>query len=378
MAEMTEHLDKLNELNKRISLHEKITATHTSMNEIFPFIARIAIAIYDPGTGLIKTYLHSSDDKHPLAHYQAYLNDVPSLKQIVDKGSPRVINNYLTFEHSGNEHTKRIGRQGYVASYTLPMFNDGEFYGFVFFNSNEKNVFTETALQQIDIYAHLISLMVINESNVINTLTAAVKTTGKITHMRDPETGSHLDRMSRYSRLIAMKLADEYNLSDDFIEHIFMFSPLHDIGKIAIPDSVLLKPGKLTAHEKDIMQTHARMGCEIIDDLLKNFDLESIEYIDMLRNIIQYHHETISGHGYPRGIKGDDIPIEARIVAVADIFDALTSVRPYKEAWSNDKACTLLKGLAGESLDETCVNALLSNMKEVEDIQKCFQDSVYS
>jgi len=374
MAEMTEHLDKLNELNKRISLHEKITATHTSMNEIFPFIARIAIAIYDSDTGLIKTYLHSSGDKNPLAHYQAYLSDVPSLKQIVDKGLPRVINNFLTFENSGNEHTIRIARQGYVASYTLPMFKDGEFFGFVFFNSNERNVFTESVLRQIDIYGHLISLMVINESNVINTLTAAVKTTGKITHLRDPETGSHLDRMSRYSRLIAMKLADEFNLSDDFIEHIFMFSPLHDIGKIAIPDSVLLKPGKLNDREKDIMQTHARMGCEIIDDLLKNFDLESIEYIDMLRNIIEFHHETMNGRGYPSGIEGDGIPIEARIVAVADVFDALTSVRPYKEAWSNEKACTLLKGLAGETLDESCVNALLSNMKEVEDIQKCFHD----
>jgi HD-GYP domain-containing protein (c-di-GMP phosphodiesterase class II) len=196
--------------------------------------------------------------------------------------------------------------------------------------------------------------------------------------MRDPETGSHLDRMSRYSRLIAMKLADEYNLSDDFIEHLFMFSPLHDIGKIAIPDSVLLKPGKLNASERNIMKTHAHMGCEIIDDLLKNFDFENIEYIDMLRNIIEYHHENINGHGYPRGIKGDDIPIEARIVAVADVFDALTSARPYKDAWSNTKACALLKDLAGKTLDETCVNALLSNMEDVKNIQKCFQHNMYN
>ncbi|GAA6171073.1 HD domain-containing protein [Colwellia sp. KU-HH00111] len=373
---MAEHFDQLNELNERISLHEKITATHKSINALFPFIARIAVAIYDPGSGLIKTYIHSSDIPPSLNHYQAYLDDVPSLKKIKDRGLPRVINNFLTFEHSGNEHTKRIGRQGYVASYTLPMFNNGEFFGFVFFNSNKKNVFTETVLQQIDIYGHLISLMVINESNIIHTLTAAVKTTGNITHLRDPETGSHLDRMSRYSRLIAMKLADEYNLSDDFIEHIFMFSPLHDIGKIAIPDSVLLKPGKLTNDEKDIMQTHAKMGCEIIDDLLKNFDLENIEYIEMLKNIIAHHHETINGKGYPEGIEGDQIPIEARIVAVADIFDALTSVRPYKPAWSNDKASTLLKELAGNTLDETCVSALLDNMNEVEDIQTYFQDSI--
>ena len=107
---MNEHRDKLNELNKSISLHEKITATHQSICEVFPFIARIAVAIYDQVTGLIKTYIHSSADEHPLEHYQAYLDDVPSLKKIVDKGLPRVINNFLTFEQSDSEHTRRIGR----------------------------------------------------------------------------------------------------------------------------------------------------------------------------------------------------------------------------------------------------------------------------
>ncbi|WP_085299009.1 HD domain-containing phosphohydrolase [Cognaticolwellia mytili] len=375
---MAEHLNKLDYLNKKISLHEKLIATHRSMNEVFPFIARIAVAIYDPKTGLIKTFIHSSSDKNPLANYQAYLDDVPSLKRIVERGLPRVINNFLTFEQTGSEHEKRIGREGYAASYTLPIFKNGDFFGLIFFNSNKKGVFTEKILGQIDIYAHLISLMILNESNLINTLGAAIKMTGEITHIRDPETGSHLDRMSRYSRLIAMKLADKYDFSDNFIEHIFMFSPLHDIGKIGIPDSVLLKPGKLTQIERDIMQKHPNIGCEIIDDLLKSFDLENIEYIDMLRNIIESHHEAINGEGYPNKIRGKNIPIEARIVTVADVFDALTSVRPYKEAWSNEKACKTLRELAGKTLDEDCVNALIDNMTEIELIQSCFQDDIYS
>jgi HD-GYP domain-containing protein (c-di-GMP phosphodiesterase class II) len=375
---MPDHIDKLNVLNQNISLHEKITSTHKIISETFPFIARIAIAIYDSATGLIKTYIHSSEDDHSLTHHQAYLNEVPSLKKIIDKGLPRVINNFVTFEHSKNKHVERIGRQGYAASYTLPIFNNGEFFGFIFFNSIQKDVFTESVLRQIDIYAHMISLMVINETNLIHTLTAAVKTTGKITHVRDPETGSHLDRMSRYSRLIAMSLAEKHGLSDDFIEHLFMFSPLHDIGKIGIPDNVLLKPGKLDDDERDIMQKHAPMGREIIDDLLENFELENIEYITMLRNIIEYHHESIDGQGYPKGIKGDQIPIEARIVAVADVFDALTSVRPYKEAWSNEKAFKMLSELGGNTLDEECVNALLINKVEIGIIQHCFEDNQYA
>lgn len=374
---MTEHHDVLEELNKQIPLREKIIAAHKSVNDIFPFIARIAVAIYDTDTSMLKTYLHSSGDDHPLENYQALLDDVPSLKEILEKGLPRVINNHLTFENEEHEHTKRIGRQGYAASYTLPIFNDGKFFGFIFFNSYEQDVFSEAVLSHVDIYGHMISLMVINELTSISTLTAAVKTTGGMTHYRDPETGSHLDRMSRYSRLIASDLAIKYNLDDTYIEHIFMFSPLHDIGKIGIPDNILLKPASLDDDERNIMKTHASKGREIIDELLANFGLENIKYVDVLRNIAEFHHEAVNGGGYPQGMKGDDIPLEARIVAVADVFDALTSIRPYKNAWTNEKAIQMLKQLAGETLDQDCVNALLKNIDQVEQIQKQFNEDAY-
>ena len=374
---MDEHNDALEKLNKLIPLREKLIATHKSVGELFPFIVRIAISIYDPETNVLKTYLHSSGDDNPLGHYQAHIDDAPSLKKMLDSGLPRVINNMLTFEGGEHEHTRRIGRQGYAASYTMPMFNAGSFFGFIFFNSNKKNVFIEKILRQIDIYGHLISLMVINELTSIRTLAAAVKTTGSISHIRDPETGSHLDRMSRYSRLIAYTVADKYKLNDNYIEQIFMFSPLHDIGKIAIPDNILLKPGRLNDSEKTIMDTHAHVGREMIDELLENFGLENIEHMDMLRNIAEFHHESVNGQGYPSGIKGDEIPLEARIVAVADVFDALTSTRPYKEAWSNENAIQALKNLAGEKLDHECVNALIQNMDKVEQIQKLFSDNIY-
>jgi len=374
---MSDHHDALEELNKHTSLREKLTATHKSVSEIFPFIVRIAIAIYDPETGVLKTYIHSSGEDNPLDNFQTYLDDAPSLKAILNKGLPRVVNSMVTFENGQHEHTKRIGRQGYAASYTLPMFNNGVFFGFLFFNSDEKDVFSESVLRQMDVYSHLISLMVVNELASIQTLSAVVKATGRITHERDPETGSHLDRMSRYSRIIASTLADKYRLNDEYIEHLFMFSPLHDIGKISIPDNILLKPDKLNENEKNIMQTHARKGREMIDDLLQNFGLENIQHIDMLRNIAEFHHETINGKGYPAGLKGDDIPIEARIVAVADVFDALTSIRPYKEAWSNSNAFQYLSELAGETLDHDCVNALINNIDKIEEIQKQFKENTY-
>jgi len=375
---MNQHHDALQELNKKLPLRDKLVATHKSLSAMFPFIVRIAIAIYDPETHILKTYMHSSGEDNPLDNYQALIDDAPSLKEILKKGLPRVANSLVTFESGEHEHTRRIGRQGYAASYTLPMFNNGAFFGFIFFNADRKDVFDENVLKQVDVYGHLIALMVLSELTSVYTLSAAVKTTGSFTSFRDAETGSHLDRMSRYSRLIASELAEKYQLDDSYIEHIFMFSPLHDIGKISIPDNILLKPGKLNESEKLTMNTHAQKGREMIDTILNNFGLENIDYLDMLRNIAEYHHETVNGKGYPSGKRGEEIPLEARIVAVADVFDALTSKRPYKESWDNDKAIEMLRKLAGETLDKDCVDALIKNKDKITEIQKQFKESIYA
>ncbi len=372
-----DHTDAFGFLNSNAPLREKLCAAHQTVQQSLPFIARIALTLYDPQTRVLKSYLHSSNDHEPMEHYQAIIDSAPSLVDMLKRGRPRVINNMLTIQQGEREHTRRIGREGYAASYTLPMFNNGDFAGFLFFNSFEHDVFNEPVLRQLDLYGHLISLMVVNELSNIHTLNAALKTTGHITHHRDPETGSHLDRMSRYSRLIARALADRYQLDDDYIEHIFMFSPLHDIGKIAIPDSILLKPDTLTEDEMRIMRTHPLRGQEMIIDLLANFGLENTEHVDMLRNIAVYHHEAINGHGYPEGRSGNEIPLEARIVSVADVFDALTSRRPYKEAWDNDHAFEALRKMAGEQLDQDCVAALLSQREEIELIQQQFRENVY-
>jgi len=374
---MDQHRDSLEALNTDASLKDKLVRTHQAVQARLPFIARIAIALYDPKTNLLKTYLHSSGEADPLSQYQSSLSDAPSLANILKQGRPRVINNMVTMEDQRHEHTRRIGRTGYQASYTMPIFTNGVFLGFIFFNSSERDVFDEATLGQIDVFGHLISLMVINELTTMRTLAAAISTTARFTHFRDPETGSHIDRMSRYCRLIATELAPRYKLNDDYIEHVFMYSPLHDIGKMTIPDSILFKPGELDDREREIMRDHTRRGREIIDEVLLNFELDGVQHVKILRNIAEYHHEAMDGRGYPEGLSGEEIPLEARIVAVADVFDALTSRRSYKDAWTNDDAFAMLRRMAGEKLDGECVDALLRKRDEVERIQEQFQENPF-
>jgi HD-GYP domain-containing protein (c-di-GMP phosphodiesterase class II) len=373
---MFEHQDILASLNGKLPLSEKIDYLHGFLRQRFDFIDRIAVAIYDQKTDLLKTFLHSSNDENPLVLYSAKLADSASMQEILKVGRPRVINDLDIFSSVQAEHARRIAALQYKSSYTMPMFMNGEFFGFLFFNSHLKDAFDETTLHFLDMVGHFISLLVIHDMSTTRSLYAIVKTAANMTLHRDAETGAHLDRMSNFARLIAKEVAKKYQLNDELVEHIFLFSPLHDIGKIGIADSILLKPGKLTDTEFDTMKTHAAKGGEIIDMMLKNLGFDEFPHAEILRNIARYHHEAINGSGY-NGLTDEEIPIEAKIVAVADVFDALTSVRPYKEAWSNDRAFGFLESMAGTKLDSDCVAALINCRNEVEGIQKKFREDSF-
>jgi HD-GYP domain-containing protein (c-di-GMP phosphodiesterase class II) len=365
--------DHLEALNHNIPVRDRLHHAHQALSARLPFIVRVAVVLYDSKAGLLKTYIHSGRDD-PLSNYQAPLSTAPSLAAVLTDRRPRVINDMSVFEGGAHEHTRRIAAQGYAASYAMPITWNDVSSGIVIFDSYESGALTESALNELDVFGHLIALMVVNELTAVRTLTAALATTSQITHARDAETGAHIDRVSRYAHLIARSLARPHRLGDDFVEHVLMYAPLHDIGKIAIPDNILLKPGKLDEHEMAIMRTHATRGREMIDHMLANFNWHGLPHVGVLRNIVEYHHEAFDGTGYPEGLKGDEIPLEARIVAAADVLDALTNRRPYKDAWPNDEAFAMLRRLAGEKLDAECVAALLENRAEVENIQAQFKD----
>jgi len=190
-----------------------------------------------------------------------------------------------------------------------------------------------------------------------------VMSLAKAAEYRDADTGMHIVRMAHYSRLIAREL----KLSIEDQELLLDASTMHDIGKVAIPDRVLLKPGKLDDDELAIMQKHAMYGYELLKD-------STSPLLQAGATIALGHHEKFDGSGYPQGQKGQDIPLFCRIVAVADVFDALTSSRPYKAAWSLERSVDYLRSCRGTHFDPQCVDAFLGAWSEVLSIRDQFAD----
>ncbi|MBK1693173.1 two-component system response regulator [Chromatium weissei] len=193
-----------------------------------------------------------------------------------------------------------------------------------------------------------------------------VQRLGRAAEYRDNETGRHILRMSHSSALLARHLG----WNEEQCEMMLHASPMHDVGKIGIPDRILLKPGKLTPDEWQIMQTHATIGGDILSG-------DNSELLKMAREIALTHHEKWDGSGYPLGLAENAIPISGRIVALADVFDALTSERPYKKAWKVDAAIDFIREQTGKHFDPAIVAIFLQLVSEILDIRNRFSDAAY-
>jgi len=193
----------------------------------------------------------------------------------------------------------------------------------------------------------------------IQTREVAIFALAKLAESRDPETGAHLDRIRTYCRALATWLSDQhmpgYEIDASFISTIYQTSPLHDIGKVGIPDSVLLKPGRLSDREFEIMKSHTLIGAETLDAALKQFP--DAKFLIMARDIARGHHERFDGTGYPDRTVGPNIPLAARIAALADVYDALTSKRVYKNAFSHEVAKSIILGESGSHFDPKVIAA---------------------
>jgi len=212
------------------------------------------------------------------------------------------------------------------------------------------------------------------EKNVVmeNLVISAVEGMAKLAESRDPETGDHLLRMSIYSSIITQQLRRNSpyapQIDNRYIRDILRFAPMHDIGKVGIEDNILLKPGRLTDEERNIMQQHPIIGGDVLRRCEAQMNQVGLSIFKTGIEIADAHHEKYDGSGYPNLLRGTDIPLAARIVAVADVFDALTSRRPYKDAWSVEKALQLLAEESGHHFDPVVVNAFNESIDEIMEI----------
>jgi len=365
------------EIHQGGSLQERLTRSWQMFNRQCPGIDRIGIALYDETTGKVKTYLAAPAEENPLRNYQIPLNQVESLAATAVPGRSRIVNDLDLFAESSSEHSQKIRQLGMRSSFTLPIYEQKLLRGFVFFDSRQKGYFSEAVVNQVSLFAHLLAQLVLSHQATLRTLIAALRISIGMLHHKDPETGNHLERMARFSQLIAEELVNrgQADLNDEELDNIYRFAPLHDIGKVGIPDRILLKPGRLDEQEWSVMKTHSDIGRTIINQLIDEFGFAGLPHIEILRQIPELHHEKPDGSGYPHGLSGNQVPLAARIVGGSDIFDALTSERPYKHAWTNEEALRELDKLALQNrADRDCVAALKNRLDEVMAIQRQYAD----
>jgi len=198
----------------------------------------------------------------------------------------------------------------------------------------------------------------------------------RLVESRDLETGHHLERIRHYSKTLALTISNSDNPPEEidglFLDNIFLTSPLHDIGKIGIPDHILLKPGRLDDMEFEVMKRHSKIGFDTLHEALEKYP--KADYLRMSADIARSHHEKFDGTGYPDGLKGEEIPLSARIVALADVYDALVSKRIYKHAYKHDVARAIIERERGKHFDPVVVDAFLTCEREFTEILERFSE----
>ena len=365
----------MTEIDQAATFGERLAGVFTEIRSVpeIAGISRIAVALFDAGTGMLHTFAHASQAAtNPFEFYARHLREVPSLVHLAESGAPRVTDDLAA---EATPHSRRLAECGFRSSYATALHDDrGSLLGFVFIDSDQIGYFSSARLERLGPYVHIVTLLAGLAVERMRVLRAAIHTLREVGSQRDFETGAHLDRMARYARLMARKLAGRLGKDDEWVESLAQFAPLHDIGKIAIPDSILLKPARLSPDEFEQMKRHVAAGSQIVASLLRNFRFQDLPLARVMANVVAFHHEGVDGTGYPAGLLGEAIPIEARIVTVADVFDALTSVRPYKKAWSNDEAFAYLNEQSGRKFDPECVAALVALRPEVETVQRSFRE----
>jgi response regulator RpfG family c-di-GMP phosphodiesterase len=272
------------------------------------------------------------------------------------------------------EFAAGLAADGRRSALFFPLTGEGDWQAVLAFAVSESSAYTREHLELLGNIAaqvsHGFEKTVVTENLVISAITGLAK----LAENRDPETGDHLVRMARYSAIIAEEMGREGayagKIPPQLVRDIFRFAPMHDIGKVGIEDSILLKPGKLDPEQRREMERHPVIGGEVLRRCEMQMNAVGHSVFQVGIEIAECHHEKYDGSGYPKGVKGDAIPLTARVVAAADVFDALTSRRPYKEAWPVEKALGLFEEECGRHFDPDVFAAMQRAMPRIMEVYR--------
>ena len=297
-----------------------------------------------------------------------------SLSELVENNQPRISNDLETTLQSrpNSASLKLLLQEGIQSNLILPMTMGKTVFGFLFLSSRQKYHFTfkhQTLGEKIIYEIKGLINRAYFTNIVFNKITNGFS---ELVEKKDNETGEHILRMVQYSSLLARQLyakqLPDYPITERMIMEIERSASVHDIGKVGIPDAILKKPGKLTDDEWVIMRTHPTIGADIFKSIRNGLKAFDPELYRVSEEITRSHHERWNGTGYPQGLKGHEIPLVARIVTIADVFDAITSKRVYKDAFDLDASFDLLESMKGKELDPILVDIFLNSREEIMNI----------
>jgi HD-GYP domain-containing protein (c-di-GMP phosphodiesterase class II) len=372
-------MENYNQLKHRLVTMESITrqiSSKDSFEEIFDYIFesfkdfipydRIGIAVLnDDEKGI--TALRAKSNLPILLgsdYSEKLLNS--SLSGVIEENEPRIINDLQEYLENKPESksTEIIVREGMKSSLTLPLLVGSKCVGVVFFSSIKANSYNKNHINILNNVTNSLSVAFYKSFLQNDLVISTIVGFAKLVESKDNETGDHLGRMSQYSVLIAELMSSEglYRgiINEEFIKQIGVYSQLHDIGKVGISDKVLLKPGKLTREEFEDMKRHTLIGAGILENMNSKLKSYNKQYYKLGIDITKYHHEKYDGSGYPEGISGEEIPLAARIVALGDVLDALSSPRPYKKAFSIEKSIEIIIEGRGNHFDPQIVDVFVN------------------
>jgi HD-GYP domain-containing protein (c-di-GMP phosphodiesterase class II) len=377
------------ELDIIFSLIENING-NSSFSEVLEYIFRsfsffipynyIGVALLkNSGTSLEASYGISDGSVTALPEAlfnKEYAISETSLKKILDSGHARIINDLesYTADRPVMEYTRIVMEAGIQSSITLPLKKNNKDIGVIFFSSRSVNAYNDEHVKFLRAIVNSIAISFDKNLFMDDLLYSSLIAITKLAEARDEDTGLHLERIKVYSKAIAqfLFLDSGYKncMTPEYINDIEKFSPMHDIGKVGVRDGILLKPGKLTYEEFEEMKKHTVFGAGVLRAAESHIANSGRSVFKVGIEIAESHHEKWNGSGYPYGKSGEDIPLSARIVAVADVFDALTSKRPYKEAFPFEQSFESILEGSGKHFDPEIVNAFGKNKQAIYDLYK--------